>query len=119
MGRSWTHAGVQYRMPRYGDALRLVNLAAAAPRGADLATQAGNAALMAEILRTCWADTPTPPADGDMLDWLMDAGWSLMDIVTSGSACLSQMNDRLFTVSDGAVKNRDFSSTPPTPSTTS
>ncbi|MBU6364775.1 MAG: hypothetical protein KJT01_01060 [Gemmatimonadetes bacterium] len=120
--REWTHAEVRYRMPRYGDALRLVQRAATLPRGTDLATQVEGLPFFADLIRACWCVEPAPPGSDQMpdcTDWLADQGWSLLDILTTGTTCLTEVQRRLFTVTDGAVKHRDFTPTPATPSTTS
>lgn len=116
--RYWTHAGVRYRMPDYRIALALVGEAKALPTSSDLATQAGNAPMWVKIISACYCDDPALP-ENDPLDALQDRSWSLIDILTAGTACLSEMSARLFAVTDGAIKHRDFSSPPKAVSTAS
>ena len=48
-------------------------------------------------------------------------GWSLIEMITTGAACITEINTRLYATMDGAIKHRDFSMprTAAAPSTTS
>jgi hypothetical protein len=48
-----------------------------------------------------------------------DLGWSLIEIITAGAACLTEINGRLYATMDGAIKTRDFSAPRTAPLTTS
>ena len=115
--RNWTHAGVAYRMPDYRTAINLSKKAAAAPRGSTLEEQIDALPMWAEIINACIHDgntapppTATAPTPDDLLLWLSgDLGWSLIEIITAGAACLTEINGRLYATMDGAIKHRDFS----------
>ena len=118
--RTWTHAGVKYRMPRYADALAIVKRAAAVPRAADLEGQLGALPVMADLIVLCWHDAPPPPSPcDDAAEWLADQGWSLVEILIAGAACMTEVQHRLYATADGAVKQRDFTSPRTATSTTS
>jgi hypothetical protein len=119
--RVWTHAGVSYRMPPYRASLDLTKRAATLNRDGGIEAQVENLPLYLAMIAACLHDPAlTLPADPDEVEGaLMDAGWTLIDIITAATACMREMNDRLYKVSDGAVKARDFSSPRTEPSTTS
>ena len=114
--RNWQHAGVKYLMPDYRTALNLSKKAAAAPRGSTLEEQIDALPMWAEIVGACIFDVrlgggTEPYTPDDLLCWLSgDLGWSLIEIITAGAACLTEINGRLYATMDGAIKHRDFSS---------
>jgi hypothetical protein len=99
-------------MPRYKDALEIVKRASDFPRTPDLEVQVDNLPFMADLILLCWADTSaTPPSPcTDSAEWLADNGWSLVEILLAGAACLTEVQQRLYATTDGAVKLRDFTS---------
>lgn len=109
--RNWTHAGAKYRMPDYRTALALSKRAAAAPRAATLEEHVDVLPLWADLTVSCQSGIlPAPSIPGDSIAYLSDdLGWSMVEILTAGVACLTEMNRRLYATMDGAVKTRDFS----------
>ena len=109
--RSWTHAGAEYRMPDYRTALALSKRAAAAPRATTLEEHVDVLPLWADLTVSCQSGAlPAPSVPGDSIAYLSDdLGWSMIEILTAGVACLTEVNRRLYATMDGAVKARDFS----------
>ena len=103
--RNWTHAGVKYLMPDYRTAINLSKKAAAAPRGSTLEEQIDALPMWAEVVCCCSPDLTS----SDPVTHLADLGWSLIEMITAGAACLTEINTRLYATMDGAIKNRDFS----------
>lgn len=105
--RNWTHAGITFTMPDYRTALRLSKAMAAAPRAATLEEQVDALPLWAEVVCCCSPDLTS----SDPLMHLADnLGWSLIEMITAGAACITEINTRLYATMDGAIKHRDFSS---------
>ena len=115
--RTWTHAGITFRMPDYRTAIRLSKAMAAAPRASTLEEQIDALPLWAEVVCCCLPDLTCPDPVAHLAD---DLGWSLIEMISAGAACITEINGRLYATMDGAIKQRDFS-TPRTaaPSTTS
>jgi len=109
--RNWTHAGAEYRMPDYRTALALSKRAAAAPRASTLEEHVDVLPLWADLTVSCQAGPlPSPSIPGDSIAYLSgDLGWSMVEILTAGVACLTEINRRLYATMDGAIKTRDFS----------
>ena len=119
--RNWNHAGADYRMPDYRTALALSKRAATAPRGTTLEEQIDALPLWADIIAACqFGSMPSPSVPADAVMYLSDdLGWSLIEIITAGAACLTEINGRLYATMDGAIKTRDFSAPRTAPLTTS
>jgi hypothetical protein len=97
-------------MPDYRTALELSKRAVAAPRATTLEEHVDVLPLWADLTVSCQSGAlPAPSTPGDSIAYLSDdLGWSMIEILTAGVACLTEVNRRLYATMDGAVKARDF-----------
>jgi hypothetical protein len=109
--RLWSYAGVVYRMPDYRTSARLITDARTAPPQTSMEAQMDALPLWVSIIAACLHSPdltlPSDPTEAEGV--LLEAGWGLSDILIAGAACLTEVTNRMFVASDGAVKHRDFS----------